>query len=213
MKLSLALLGLVAVSCLSACPAIAQENQGAGFPVDTKQLQQPVMRHSRPQIQIIDTSPIITDKRQPPQGPNNLILNIAPLQPSAGTTTVINVGQPGSAASGTPVAGPGQVMINLDRPPSGLQSNMNSLKSPVGLPNGTTTNRLGHSAIGKVAGTLKPAARPAAQQPLGRLATPASNTPAMYPQSRPAGVSSSSQMTATTSTSARLLQQKQAAKK
>lgn len=161
MKLSLlAALGLIAVSCYSAPSAEAQ-----GFSIDTKKLQKPQTQFYKGELQILDAGPAVKDLRTAPQGPNNVVLNLAPLPATPGSTMVVNLGSPGGAAPGGQGVPAGQFVVDPLRAPAGFMSNMNSLKSPVGLPSGHTTNRLGNSAIGNVHGQLKTPARPFSTQP------------------------------------------------
>jgi hypothetical protein len=106
-KLALSLsAGVIAVLSMSA-PALAdprgnsnangQGFQVGGLPDGSK------FPKSRLHVNIIDTSPIVTDNRPPIEGPNNTIINIPPRQVIPGTTTV--VGNP-NGGSGGPVVVP-----------------------------------------------------------------------------------------------------------
>lgn len=151
---------LILLTCISACVAspLAEAQQQAGhggYQVDLSKLPKAdKMPVSRRKIQIVDESPEINDTRQAPQS-NNVIINVAPLQPT-GTTTVINVpgntstlGSPGGAGGpGTNVpvnrsGNPNQVVIDLNKlPRAGFESHAGRVvnRGPAsGLPNGTST--------------------------------------------------------------------------
>ncbi len=147
-----------ALILLVSAPAEAQSNVGSGsIKINKNQLDDASkMPKGRKIIDIIDESPEIHDLRRS-EAPNNVIINIPPLQPTPGTTTVINLpGQtagPGSTVGGPGTGGPGggpavsgnrpgQVVIDLNRLPSaGPESHMNSLNRGINrnLPSGTST--------------------------------------------------------------------------
>lgn len=129
-------------SGLLACPAYA-EDQG-GFRINTKALPDASnIERARPRLQIVNTGPIVTDKRIPEQQGDNYILNVQPLQPTPGNTYVI--GNPNGG-------GGGYVNLNGIAPNSDMhRSNINpGAFAPKGLLPGNTTGV--HGPRGSAAG-------------------------------------------------------------
>ncbi len=142
---------------LLACPAEAQEH--GGFKINSKALPDASnIERARLRLQVVDTSPILTDNRPKNQQPDNYIINVAPQQSTPGNTFVIN------SPTGS---GGGYVNLNGLAPVSDMQrSNISHRQiAPSNLPQGSSTGV--HGPTGAAAGQTT------AQNSLaGRMTTP-----------------------------------------
>jgi len=133
------------VAGLSISPVLAQSNAGGGsIKVDKNHLDHVSWPKGRPELQIIDESPIVVDKRERPQAPDTVDINIAPLQTAPGKHYVVGEPSTGGAAGANQAIKLTPSQNNL--PSAGFQSNVDRLKHPQGLPSGSSTPVVGGEA-------------------------------------------------------------------
>lgn len=152
-------LGLIAVAIAS--PVNAQSNAGGGsIKIDKKKLDKVEFYRSRPQIEILDESAIIKDRRTPNVEPDQIEFRLKPVGTQKGKTIIYE--DPGTGGSGSPFSTSNPMVRTSGLAPAGSMFNSNIPGKPMvntgSLPGGQSTGvhgPTGEAAMGKKAVNAK----------------------------------------------------------